>query len=154
MIESSRRHGHFDPRWHTNSSRPPRPLVPAAEDGDPSIQNWENEGGRYATTDQTGAPAGLGWYAFFSRYFPGRRRHDLEALKAYETYRSAAAAPQSALRRRSHAVTRRPAHPSLERSRLLERDAPRQGEKGDTLGSAFWPRILARQASAARRVRL
>jgi hypothetical protein len=82
MIESSRRHGHFDPRRHTNSSRPPRALGPAAEDGGPSIQNWENEGGRLATTDQNDAPAGLEWYAFFSRYFAGRRRHDLEARKA------------------------------------------------------------------------
>jgi hypothetical protein len=36
-------------------------------------------------------PSGLEWYAFLSRYFPGRRRHDLEALKAYEPYRSAVA---------------------------------------------------------------
>ena len=32
--------------------------------------------------------------------------------------------------------------------------APPGGRKGDTLGGAFWLRILARQASAARRVRL
>lgn len=109
MIASSRRQGHFDPRWHTNSSRPPRALVPAADDGGPSIQNWENEGGRYATTDQTDAPAGLEWYAFFSRYFPGRRRHDLEALKAYEAYRSAGrrAAIRSRLRQ-EHPTRRRP----------------------------------------------
>jgi hypothetical protein len=61
MIESSGRHGHFDPRWHTNSSRPPRALVPAAEDGGPSIQNWENEGGRYARpTRPTPAPGSSG----------------------------------------------------------------------------------------------
>jgi hypothetical protein len=96
MIESSRRQGHFDPRWHTDSSRPPRALASAAEDGGPSIQNWENEGGRYSTNDQTEAPTGLEWYAFASRYVPGRRRHDLEALKAYEAYRSAAVVPQSA----------------------------------------------------------
>jgi hypothetical protein len=95
MIESSRRHGHFDSRWHTESSRPPTALVPVAEDGDPSIQNWENEGGRYSTTNQANASAGLDWYAFSGRYFPGRRRHDLEALTAYGAHRSFATAPQA-----------------------------------------------------------
>jgi hypothetical protein len=65
MIESSRRHGHFDPRRQSDSSRPSSALIPAAE-GE--------------------APAGLDWYAFSSRYFPGRRRHDLGAVKAYEAY--------------------------------------------------------------------
>jgi hypothetical protein len=83
MIESSRRHGPLDPRWHTGSSRPARAQTPAARDTCPSIQNWENEGGRYPTVNETDAPGGLAWYAFSSRYFPGRRRHDLEALKAY-----------------------------------------------------------------------
>ena len=46
-------------------------------------------------THQTDARAEVEWDAFSSRYFPGRRRHDLEALKAYETYRSAAIAPSS-----------------------------------------------------------
>ena len=40
-------------------------------------------------------PAGLEWYAFSSRYFPDRRRHDLEVLKAYEAYAAAAAAAPS-----------------------------------------------------------
>jgi hypothetical protein len=31
---------------------------------------------------------GLDWQGFLSRYFPGRRRHDLEALTAYGAYRS------------------------------------------------------------------
>ena len=33
------------------------------------------------------APAGLDWQAFSAAYFPGRRRHDLEALTAYGAYR-------------------------------------------------------------------
>ena len=66
MIESSRRHGHFDPRRQSNSSGPAGVPIPAQENG--------------------GAPAGLEWYAFSSRYFPGRRRHDLGAVKAYEAY--------------------------------------------------------------------
>jgi hypothetical protein len=32
-------------------------------------------------------PAGLRWQAFSAAYFPGRRRHDLEALTAYGAYR-------------------------------------------------------------------
>jgi hypothetical protein len=40
-----------------------------------------------------GPSAGLEWYPFLSRYFPDRRRHDLEALKAYEANRSAGVAP-------------------------------------------------------------
>jgi hypothetical protein len=38
------------------------------------------------------APAGLDWYAFSARYFPGRRRHDLEALRAYGAYKQGAKA--------------------------------------------------------------
>ena len=29
----------------------------------------------------------LAWDAFAARYFPGRRRHDLEAIAAYGTYK-------------------------------------------------------------------
>jgi hypothetical protein len=32
------------------------------------------------------APAGLSWTAFCERYFPGRRRHDLEVLRAFAKY--------------------------------------------------------------------
>jgi hypothetical protein len=32
------------------------------------------------------APAGLSWTAFGERYFPGRRRHDLEVLTAFAQY--------------------------------------------------------------------
>jgi hypothetical protein len=46
-------------------------------------------------TDEQDVPEGLEWHTFSSRYFPGRRRHDLVALKAYETYRSAGVAPSS-----------------------------------------------------------
>jgi hypothetical protein len=86
MIESSRRRGHHDPRSNFTSTRPPH-SVHAATNGDPSLQAWENEGGRYATADHPDVPAGLAWHAFSNRYFPGRRRHDLEAIKDYELYR-------------------------------------------------------------------
>jgi hypothetical protein len=33
------------------------------------------------------APDGLDWRGFATRYYPGRRRHDLEVLAAYDTYR-------------------------------------------------------------------
>jgi hypothetical protein len=32
------------------------------------------------------AAEALDWEAFSKRYFPGRRRHDMEALTAYATY--------------------------------------------------------------------
>jgi hypothetical protein len=157
MIEAPRRHGHFDPRWHTNglSSRdreddrrsmirtagdadahvshdvgrsPPQrhaPLPAVAADNGPSIHRWENEGGSYSKTDELDLegdgcekpPAALEWYAFLSRYFPDRRRHDLEALKAYEAYRSAAAAPCSS--HRSRTAPRRGRARSSEASRTL-----------------------------------
>jgi hypothetical protein len=65
-----------------------------------ALRSWENEGGSSAMTDELDLevsrreqpPAGLEWYAFSTRYFPGRRRHDLDVLKAYQAYRSAAVA--------------------------------------------------------------
>lgn len=39
-----------------------------------------------STNGQTSA--GLDWQAFLARRFPGRQRHDLEALTAYGAYRS------------------------------------------------------------------
>ncbi len=44
-------------------------------------------GSARACSARTGA--GLDWQAFSAAYFPGRRRHDLEALTAYCEYRSA-----------------------------------------------------------------
>jgi hypothetical protein len=95
MIELSRRHGYYDPRWHPGSLSRPRALVLAPKVSNSSIQRWENEGGRYSMGDETGAPAGLEWYAFCSRYFPRRGRHDLEALKAYEACRLSEEKPRS-----------------------------------------------------------
>lgn len=124
MIEARRRHGHFDPRWHTNEHAL---LSAVAGDDDPFLHSWENEGGSYSMTNAPALevdgceepPAGLEWYAFLSRYFPGRRRHDFEVLKAYEAYRSATDAPSSSHRshtaprggRHRRDVTRGRAHP-------------------------------------------
>lgn len=41
-----------------------------------------------ARTSLADAPSGLDWQSFSARYFPDRRRHDLDALKAYEAYRN------------------------------------------------------------------
>ena len=68
MVEASRKHGPFDTRWpsarkgHAGavSTAPPRRAAEAAE--------------------------ALDWEAFSNRYFPRRRRHDIEALTAYATY--------------------------------------------------------------------
>ena len=67
MIESSRKHGPFDPRY---------PVLPklAAPVWEPRPD--ENEQER------------LDWSAFLARFFPNHRRHDLETLTAYEAYRN------------------------------------------------------------------
>ena len=68
MVEASRKHGPFDTRWLSARKDsagvvPPAPTLRAAE-----------------------AAEALDWEAFSNRYFPGRRRHDMEALTAYATY--------------------------------------------------------------------
>ena len=39
-----------------------------------------------ASASREDVPVGLDWQAFSAAYFPGRRRHDLEALTAYGDY--------------------------------------------------------------------
>jgi hypothetical protein len=66
-------------------------------------------------SNENDVSAGLAWYAFSSRYLPGQRRHDLEALKTYEAYRSAVIAASSGPRRAPKAadpIRRRPARHS------------------------------------------
>lgn len=68
VVEASRRHGPFDTRW---------PSAP------------KNSAGAVSTAPPlraAEAAEGLDWEAFSNRYFPGRRRHDMEALRAYATY--------------------------------------------------------------------
>ena len=67
-VEASRKHGPFDTRWPCAGKESPdgaanAPLLRAAE-----------------------AAEALDWEAFSNRYFPGRRRQDMEALTAYATY--------------------------------------------------------------------
>ena len=66
MVESSRRHGHFDGRYPVLPKLVERPWVPESADTD---------------GDQ------LDWSAFLRRFFPNRRRHDRAALAAYEGYK-------------------------------------------------------------------
>jgi len=49
-----------------------------------TIETAAQSAPRTAGVDE--APAGLSWTAFGERYFPGRRRHDLEVLRAYAKY--------------------------------------------------------------------
>jgi hypothetical protein len=60
------------------------------------------EGAVSAVASSAEAPDGLDWQAFSATYFPGRRRHDLEALIAYGAYR------------RSHTVDERPSRQEAE----------------------------------------
>ena len=65
----SRRHGAFDSRW---------PSAP------------KNSAGAVSTAPPLRAAEAAGaldWEGFSNRYFPGRRRHDMEALTAYGRYR-------------------------------------------------------------------
>jgi hypothetical protein len=59
MIETARKHGPFDRRY------PVRPKL---------ATSWEPRADAKR----------LEWSAFLARFFPNRRRHDFEALAAYE----------------------------------------------------------------------
>jgi hypothetical protein len=67
-VEASRRHGPFDSRW------PKRPLRIAADRLTIALAGFED------------VPDALDWDAFSTRYFPGRRRHELDAICAYHEY--------------------------------------------------------------------
>ena len=69
MVEASRKHGPFGTRW-PSARKDSVGAVPTA----PPLRAEE-------------ASEALDWQAFSSRYFPGRKRHDMEALTAYATYK-------------------------------------------------------------------
>jgi hypothetical protein len=71
MVEPARKHGAFDPRY---------PLL-----SKPAAPSWVLR-----------ADDGLEWTAFLAHFFPGRRRHDIEALAAYGAYRNASRKPSAA----------------------------------------------------------
>ena len=49
-------------------------------------ERWEDEGGRVSDEVPDSEPT-LDWQGFHKRFFPDRRRHDLEAVLAYDAYR-------------------------------------------------------------------
>jgi hypothetical protein len=67
-VEASRRHGAFDSRW-LKRLRLVAPVRAA-----PAWAGLED------------VPAALDWDAFLSQFYPGSRRHDLEAISAYYAY--------------------------------------------------------------------
>jgi hypothetical protein len=68
-VEASRRHGAFDSRW------PKGLLLVAADRLAPALPGLKD------------VPDGLDWDAFSTHSFPGRGRHDLEAISAYYAYK-------------------------------------------------------------------
>jgi hypothetical protein len=80
MVEHSRKHGPFDCRY------------PALRRLPPPVRELEALGERGQRLD---------WAAFAARFYPGRRRHDLEAITAYGAYRNrlgeAPTAPEAAV---------------------------------------------------------
>jgi hypothetical protein len=68
VVEASREHGPFDPRWPSARKGNARAVSTA-----PPLRAAE-------------AAEALDWEAFSKRYFPGRKRHDLDALAAYATH--------------------------------------------------------------------
>ncbi len=100
MVESSRRHGHYDPRFGPSRRKSHLRLVPAPDVGvndrsnDDGLDAWEEEGGQPAAFRAPAVqPPELDWEAFSREFFPGRRRHDFEVVKAYEVYRATGALP-------------------------------------------------------------
>ena len=69
MVEASRKRGPFDTRW-PSARKDSAGAVPTV----PPLRAAE-------------AAEALDWEAFSNRYFPGRRRHNMEALAAYATYK-------------------------------------------------------------------
>jgi hypothetical protein len=88
-VEASRRHRRFDLRW-------PRRRVRGAADRPAVLTSLED------------VPDGLDWDAFSTRCFPGRGRHDLEAISAYDAYhaRPTAEEPAPAVQEAEHRAKR------------------------------------------------
>ena len=98
MIETSRRHGHYDARFAVPSARRKSHLrlVPAGDDrvdSDERIDAWEDEGGLSLAPRAVPAAPQLDWAAFSDTFYRGRSRHDFDAVKAYEAYRATGAVP-------------------------------------------------------------
>lgn len=105
VIEHARRQAPCDP--HFSSRRPRATGLPVSLGGATKGSPLQQRVSRRSTTavERTVRPSrhrspdlaasddvpnGLDWQAFSTRFFPGRRRHDLEVLKAYGAYRNGA----------------------------------------------------------------
>ena len=97
MTEQGRRHGYYDPRYGLSPAvrrKTHLRLVPDVDAvRDDGVDAWEDEGGRSAPSLAAVPPRALDWEAFSREFVPGRRRHDLEVVKAYEAYRATGALP-------------------------------------------------------------
>ena len=86
-VENARRHGHADPRF---AARPRLRLIiggdaPAIDGVEPVVREPR---GLTLTEADDDVSAALEWLAFGERFFPDRRLHDFEAVKAYAAYRA------------------------------------------------------------------
>lgn len=81
MIEAGRRHGHYDSRW----TNPMAATLGRDSTNRAWLDVWENEGGASRTRPVIAVLQPCAdWDAFGRKHFPGRRRHDLEPLVAWE----------------------------------------------------------------------
>jgi hypothetical protein len=86
MFESARKHGPFDERYPVRQKLPaPRCDLRLGGEGEERLE----------------------WSAFLARFFPNRRRHDFEALAAYEAYRNTLAQRTARQRAPTHRGLRR-----------------------------------------------
>ena len=90
-IEHSRRHGPFDRRY-------------------PSIRHKPAPASLWRLGDER-----LDWQGFHARFFPGSRRHDFDALAAYESYINAAQVARSDATQHGGDEEEPPATPDTER---------------------------------------
>ena len=117
-------------------SRPPGPRSPGAMrvEAEPR-RSMGVEGMRPMTNHVAPAaassahlPDGLDWQRFSAASFPGRRRHDLEALTAYGAYRRSHAVDKRTVRRARPDRTRRAAPQGRPRCRTGKTKAARRYE--------------------------
>lgn len=90
MLEPSRRHGHYDPRWSTSLTPPISTERPSVELDPESIGTWEGEGGstpvpRFDSSARESVADGLTWETFGETFYPGKKHH-LPAIHAWSLY--------------------------------------------------------------------
>ena len=91
MLESSRRHGHYDERWSASSVHATFPERPIDSVDLESLDAWEGEGGstpapRFEDGALESVADGLSWEMFGETFYPGKR-HFFPAIQAWSLYR-------------------------------------------------------------------